>query len=82
MGGGTQDDRLFGHAGRDILLGFSGNDRIYGGSGSNDLFGEAGDDVLFARNGSYDRVLGGRGNDRAMLDLRDLVRFVERLARR
>jgi Ca2+-binding RTX toxin-like protein len=54
-----------------------------GGSGRDRLYGNAGNDSLSSRDKrQLDRVLGGRGRDRAKVDRRDRVRSVERVFRR
>jgi hypothetical protein len=75
-------DRLFGGAGADRLYGGAGRDRLYAGTGRNRLFGNRGNDLLWARNGVRDRVAGGAGADRAVLDRVDLATSVERLLRK
>ena len=67
----TQEYRLFGFGGNDVLLGNAGNDILSGGDGNDhlegrggadQLFGEGGDDILFGNAGN-DILSGGDGND-------------------
>jgi acid phosphatase type 7 len=81
--GGSGNDRLYGNAGRDILRGQSGRDRLVGGAGRDHLYGNAGSDRLFALDGKRgDRISGGGGRDRALIDRGDRIRLIERLRRR
>jgi Ca2+-binding RTX toxin-like protein len=80
--GGAAADRLEGGAGPDLVAGDGGNDRLFAGAGRNRLLGKQGRDLLWARNGVRDRVAGGSGRDRAVLDRVDLVRYVEQLVKR
>jgi hypothetical protein len=80
--GGLGADRLEGGRGNDLIAGDTGNDRLYAGLGRNRLLGKGGADLLWARNRARDRVAGGSGRDRAVLDRFDLARYVERVARR
>lgn len=73
-------DRIFGGPGADMLEGRSANDLLVGGSGRDRAFGGPGNDTLRMRDQRADRVHGGRGADRARVDLRlDRVRLVETL---
>jgi hemolysin type calcium-binding protein/List-Bact-rpt repeat protein len=76
--GGRGHDRLSGGPGREHLLGGPGDDVLVGGSDDDELFGETGTDVLHARDRVADYVNGGRGRDRARLDLMDVVGGIER----
>ena len=58
---GDGDDRLFGGEGDDTLLGGNGSDVIDGGGGD-DFFNQAADNAV-------DRLIGGSGADRFMLNL-------------
>lgn len=68
----TENDRIDGTSGRDILSGGIGNDTLYGkggndtldgGKGNDKLYGGAGNDKLYGGAGN-DRLEGGKGNDR------------------
>lgn len=77
--------RIFGDAGRDILLGGRGHEFLHGGTGDDQIDGGAGDDQLFGEDGD-DTIDGGDGNDTivpgAGLDVldggagRDLLNYV------
>lgn len=76
--GGSQSDTLEGMDGNDVLRGDSGadklyggigNDFLYGGAGADQLFGGEGDDVLFGGVGEADRLTGGAGKDRFLVNL-------------
>jgi len=75
--GSAADNALSGGDGNDALSGLAGNDTLEGGRGNDQLLGGEGDDLLLARDGSVDTVNGGPGNDRAVVDLIDLVSEVE-----
>lgn len=75
--GGPGDDSLYGNVGDDILQGGSGadlirgnegHDSLYGGAGADQLFGDQGDDGLFGGVGELDRLTGGAGEDRFLVD--------------
>ncbi|MGH2979487.1 MAG: metallophosphoesterase [Solirubrobacterales bacterium] len=81
--GGKGRDRIYGGRGDDRLSGQSGRDRLVGNSGKDRLHGSAGNDSLSSRDRrQLDRVVGGKGRDRAKVDRRDRVRSVERVFRR
>jgi acid phosphatase type 7 len=81
--GGKGRDRLYGGKGDDRLFGQSGRDRLLGGPGKDRLHGNAGNDSLSSRDTrQLDRVVGGKGRDRAKVDRADRVRSVERVFRR
>jgi len=63
------NDVLRGDSGADRLRGGSGNDFLYGGAGADQLLGEEGDDVLFGGVGEADRLTGGAGKDRFLVNL-------------
>lgn len=65
-------DELWGDSGADVLSGGEGDDSLYGGSGADQLFGEAGDDGLFGGVGEADRLTGGEGEDRFLVNLRTI----------
>ena len=66
--GNAGNDLLIGGAGRDRISGGAGNDRLRGGPGRNRLRGGPGNDRLNGVNGKPDRLLCGRGRDRARAD--------------
>ena len=53
------------------LAGRAGNDSITGGAGEDRLEGEEGDDTIDARDGRYDSIDCGPGNDIVFADLTD-----------
>jgi Ca2+-binding RTX toxin-like protein len=66
--GGADIDYINGDAGDDRLFGGEGNDSITGGFGADIPSGDDGDDYLIGSDGnfsdtSFDRLLGGAGND-------------------
>jgi hypothetical protein len=61
-------DTLKGQSGADLLVGGNGNDTLYGGSGRDELFGDNGDDGLFGGVGDADRLTGGDGEDRFLVN--------------
>lgn len=77
MGGGGGADQLYGERGSDKLRGQGGNDLLVGGPGKDVLNGGVGDDDLRARDGRYDDVYGGDGQDTAEVDRVDIVTGVE-----
>ena len=82
--GGRGNDTLHGNFASDLLRGQSGNDRITGEGGRNRMYGDAGNDVLIAwrnRRGG-DRVYGGKGHDRAVINHGDRVRSAKQKLRR
>ena len=68
LSGGIGDDTLRGHGGNDRLDGDDGNDSLYGGTGVDQLFGGYGDDGLFGGVGENDRLTGGAGEDRFLVN--------------
>lgn len=62
--GGSDDDRLRGDDGDDVLSGEGGNDRLRGREGDDTLSGGSGNDRLRGDEGA-DTIDGGAGNDRA-----------------
>lgn len=71
------DDRLRGRGGDDCLNGGTENDRLRGGGGEDLLKGGAGDDAINAKDGEFDRVRCGFGEDRAVVDAIDAVKVCE-----
>ena len=76
--GGGGGDTLIGDTRRDVISGGDGDDDIRGGFGRDVLRGQAGADTFYARGDFRDRVLGGKGRDRARVDPVDFVRSIER----
>jgi Ca2+-binding RTX toxin-like protein len=60
--GGTGNDTLISHHGKDILNGGAGNDALYDQTGWSLLDGGDGNDIMSAGNGR-DTLVGGAGND-------------------
>jgi Ca2+-binding RTX toxin-like protein len=60
--GGSQDDRLYGRDGNDVLRGEGGNDWLEGGADNDVLYGDDGNDTLLGGAGN-DTLEGGNGND-------------------
>jgi Ca2+-binding RTX toxin-like protein len=81
--GGPGDDTIFANRGRDTTSGGPGNDHLWAlaradVSGPNDMEGDTvrgdeGDDVIRVRDGEADIVNCGPGNDRAILDFKDVI---------
>ncbi len=72
------DDSIGGRAGNDVLRGGPGNDMLQGDVGTDMLYGGEGNDTLDSWDAVRDDVHGGTGFDRAWVDRRDRVRYVER----
>ena len=71
-----------GTAAKDLFCGFGGNDTLEGGAGEDRLFGGPGADSLRARDGGWDVVGCGPGEDTVDADALDLVGAdCERVAR-
>jgi Ca2+-binding RTX toxin-like protein len=81
MRGGSGDDDLQGLLGRDKLIGGGGNDTLDGGGGRDRIKGRRGRDTIEARDGKRDRILCGRGRDKAFVDSKDRVRGCEEIVR-
>lgn len=71
--GTARADRLAGGSRRDLVCGFGGRDLLRGGRDEDRLFGGDGDDRIEARDGAFDVVGCGSGNDTAIVDRRNLV---------
>lgn len=71
MWGEGGNDRLEGGAGDDLLYGGDGDDYLAGGWGADLLEGGAGNDILEASGGEEDRMFGGLGADRFIVDSLD-----------
>jgi Ca2+-binding RTX toxin-like protein len=83
--GGAQGDTVTGHEGDDILEGRAGDDTLTGGGGDDDISGGAGTNMIDAGNGDdiirsvglgLDTVMGGAGNDTAIIDYSALTAMV------
>jgi hypothetical protein len=61
-------DTLKGQSGADVLYGGDGDDTLYGGAGRDELFGNDGNDGLFGGVGESDRLNGGAGEDRFLVN--------------
>jgi hypothetical protein len=79
--GRRADDVLLGGSGRDCLYGGAAGDTLWGGAGKDLLRGGRGPDRIRARDGKRDVVHCGRGDDVAILDLRDALRRPARCER-
>lgn len=77
--GTNKNDVLRGTAKADVICGFKGNDVIYGRGGADILVGGPGNDSFFAGDAKIDRIAGGTGKDRAIVDPTDRVLGVETL---
>ena len=58
----SQDDRLYGMGGNDVIRGSAGSDYIEGGPGGDQLYGDGQGDVLLGGEGA-DTLTGGAGTD-------------------
>jgi dienelactone hydrolase len=76
------DDCVKGGPGRDRAKGNGDDDKVVGGQGRDRLSGGGGDDTLKARGGGRDRVVCGKGKDKAVVDRRDTVRGCEKVRRK
>jgi polar amino acid transport system substrate-binding protein len=74
-------DTIRGGGGNDTLLGGAGNDTLVGGNGLDLMVGGPGNDVFFAAGGRADRINGGTGRERAVVDSKDRVVAVEDVQR-
>ncbi len=73
MEGTNGDDSLFGRGGADRLLGVGGDDNLYGGAGA---------DKFITEDAQPDIIRGGRGDDRARVDGRDVLYSASRVSTR
>jgi hypothetical protein len=71
--GGAGSDRVVTGAGIDQLWGGDGADWLEAGAGSDGLNAGAGDDVVLARDGEFDGISCGSGNDTGTDDDKDLT---------
>ena len=69
---GSGPDRIVGNELGNRLSAGDGNDSVTGGAGEDYLDGGPGDDTIDARDGGYDTVECGPGNDTAIVDQNDL----------
>lgn len=76
---GTGADHLVGSDRRNQIFGTRGPDLIIGRGGQDKLFGSQGNDRIRSVDGERDRVVCGRGNDRARVDPLDRVTGCERI---
>ncbi len=86
LAGSGYDDTILGKGGNDTLLGGAGSDTIEGGDGrdvviggtwADRLYGNDGSDTIIANDGERDVIDCGPGNDRAVVDLKDVARGCE-----
>ncbi|MGB7157835.1 MAG: hypothetical protein WBD40_07200 [Tepidisphaeraceae bacterium] len=89
--GGAGDDVILGSGAYNALSGGAGNDTLYGGFGNDTLAGNDGDDLFYSADNSdnmpaigppgihpgSDRLLGGGGRDRAIVEGYDTQKSVE-----
>ena len=66
-------DAVVGTRGADVLCGLGGSDQLDGGAGPDRLFGGLATDRIVARDGAFDVVGCGGGNDLVVADRRDFV---------
>lgn len=62
LGGGDDDDRVYGEGGADLVTGGGGRDLLHGNGGADTVQGETGDDEAWG-DGDADLVQGGPGKD-------------------
>ncbi|WP_461036992.1 calcium-binding protein [Streptomyces mayteni] len=60
--GGPGNDVVYGQEGDDLIHGDAGDDELHGGTGNDEIHGDAGDDLIFGNSGD-DRLYGGAGVD-------------------
>jgi len=75
--GGAGNDVIVGNDLGTRLHGRAGNDSITGGAGQDRLEGEEGDDTIDSRDGNYDSIDCGPGNDVVFADLGDFTENCE-----
>jgi Ca2+-binding RTX toxin-like protein len=74
------DDLVYDRGGHDLVYGQGGNDTLFGGSGHDVLNGGPGDDVIHSDDGlTNERVNGGDGFDRCVIDSGDNVKNCENI---
>ena len=69
--GESSADKLYGDLGNDTLVGGNGNDLLNGGVGLDYLYGGNDDDSFYTRDGTFDSLSGGPGNDTAQSETED-----------
>ena len=77
INGTNKNDVLRGTAKADVICGKRGNDVIHGRGGVDLLVGGPGNDSFFGGDKKVDRISGGAGKDRALVDPADRVLGVE-----
>jgi hypothetical protein len=86
LAGSGYDDTILGEGGNDTLVGGAGSDTIEGGDGrdvviggswADRLFGNDGSDTIIANDGERDMIDCGPGNDRAVVDAKDITSHCE-----
>ena len=75
--GGSANDIIVGNAAGNELRGGSGNDSIVAGAAEDRVEGNEGDDTIDTRDGVYDSVDCGAGNDTVFADLGDFTENCE-----
>jgi uncharacterized repeat protein (TIGR01451 family) len=75
--GTSGKDVICGLAGNDKLYGLDGNDRLYGNAGRDQLYGGRGNDTFYTKDKSADKLVGGKGKDRAKADGKDSFSGIE-----
>jgi Ca2+-binding RTX toxin-like protein len=77
--GGTGADFIRGRGGDDTMRGGKGNDYIVSGKGGDTVYGGRGNDSCLrtADNAPNDKVIGGKGHDKYMADVGDVVTSAE-----
>jgi len=71
--GGSGSDRIVGGPNGNTLRGGAGNDSITGGVGEQRIEGDEGDDLIDSRDGVYDSIDCGPGNDTVFADAGDFT---------
>jgi len=71
------NDVIRGGNGNDTLIGGPGNDTLIGGNGNDLMLGGTGNDSFFAAGDRADRLNGGPGRDRAVVDPADRLVSIE-----
>jgi hypothetical protein len=71
--GGIANDRIVAGPNANTLRGYAGNDSITGGPGEQRIEGDEGDDTIDSRDGVYDSIDCGPGNDVVFADADDFT---------
>lgn len=79
VGKGVIATGIDGGAGNDVITGGDGNDTITGGTGVDIIKAGAGDDVIYAKDGARDRLDGGAGFNRVLIDKVDVRTHIQQL---